>query len=119
MFVWNEEKYPFSIMDADTMDKFNEEFTKMWNSMVVYEEENAKDGMLYGDGIKEECKIIDRFFDEIFGARTAQKMFGAAYDLADRTSAVKKLYGLAQRQTAEHKKRVEKIAKMAAGDDKK
>ena len=61
MFIWNKEKYPFSIMDADTMDKFNGAFSKMWSSIVDYEKENAKDGMIYGEGIKEECKIMDTF----------------------------------------------------------
>ena len=41
MFIWNKEKYPFSITDADTMDNFNENFENMWNSIVDYEEKNA------------------------------------------------------------------------------
>ena len=119
MFIWNKEKYPFSIMDADTMDKFNEAFSKMWSSIVDYEKENAKDGMIYGEGIKEECKIMDTFFDETFEPGTARKMFGATYNLADRTSAVKKLYNLSQKQLKEHKEKVEEIAKMATGADAK
>lgn len=119
MFIWNKEKYPFSILDADTMDKFNETFKKMWSSIANYEEENAIDGLIYGGGIKEECKIIDKFFDENFGSGTARKMFGDTYNLADRTSAVKKLYNLSQKQLKEHKEKVEKIAKMADGDDAK
>lgn len=119
MFIWNKEKYPFSILDADTMDNFNENFENMWNSIVDYEEKNAVNGMIHGEGIKAECKIMDTFFDETFEPGTARKMFGATYNLADRTSAVKKLYNLSQKQLKEHEEKVEEIAKMATGDDKK
>ena len=84
-----------------------------------YEKENAKDGLIYGEGIKEECKIMDTFFDETFEPGTARKMFGATHNLADRTSAVKKLYNLSQKQLKEHKEKVEEIARMATGADAK
>lgn len=113
MFIWNKEKYPFSITDADTMDNFNENFENMWNSIVDYEEKNAVNGMIHGEGIKAECKTIDEFFDKTFGDGTSKKMFGKKYDLADRTSAVKKLYNLAKKQLKEQKEKVNEIAKMA------
>ena len=119
MFIWNKEKYPFSIMDADTMDKLNAEFVKMLGSLADYEKENSVDGKIYGKGIKEECKVIDAFFNEVLGEGVAEKMFGETYNLADRTSAVKKLYNLSQKQLKEHKEKVEEIAKMATGADAK
>lgn len=42
-----------------------------------------------------------------------KKMFGEKYDIADRTSAVKKLYNLAKKQLKEQKDKVNEIAKMA------
>lgn len=119
MFVWNKEKYPFSILDADTMDKFNAEFVKMLGSLADYEKENSVDGKIYGKGIKEECKIIDAFFNEVLGEGVAEKMFGETYNLADRTSAVKKIYNLTERQLQEEKAKIKEIARMATGDDKK
>ena len=119
MFVWNKEKYPFSILDADTMDKLNAEFVKMVGSLADYETENSVDGKIYGKGIKEECKVIDAFFNEVLGEGVAEKMFGETYNLADRTSAVKKLYNLAKRQLREEREKIKEIARMATGDDKK
>lgn len=113
MFIWNKEKYPFSITDADTMDTFNENFENMWNELADYEAKNAVNGMIQGEGIKVECKIIDEFFDKTFGDGSSKKMFGEKYDIADRTSAVKKLYNLAKKQLKEQKEKVNEIAKMA------
>lgn len=113
MFIWNKEKYPFSITDADTMDTFNENFENMWNGLADYEAKNAVNGMIQGEGIKVECKMIDEFFDKTFGDGSSKKMFGEKYDIADRTSAVKKLYNLAKKQLKEQKDKVNEIAKMA------
>lgn len=73
MFIWNKEKYPFSITDADTMDTFNENFENMWNGLADYEAKNAVNGMIQGEGIKVECKMIDEFFDKTFGDGSSKK----------------------------------------------
>lgn len=113
MFQWEKKEYPFNIMDADTMKKFDDAEKKMWKALRDYEVVNAKDGKIDSEGIREECKIIDAFMDDVFGAGTANEMFGEGFDLAKRTKAIKKLYGIRKSQLDEHNSRVEGLSKLA------
>lgn len=113
MFCWEKKEYPFSILDADTMKAFDDAEKKMWKALMDYEEANAKDGKLNYEGIKEECKIMDTFMDDVFGVGTAKGMFGERLDLAKRTKAVKKLYGIRKSQLDEHNSRVEGLSELA------
>lgn len=117
MFLWEEKKYPFNILDADVMKRFDAADKKLWGTLTEYEKENTKEGMLDADGIQKECEIIDVFVDEVFGTGTAVKMFGKGYDLGKRTKALKKLYGLKKNQLDEHNARVEKLSQLVFAAD--
>ncbi len=113
MFQWEKKEYPFNIMDADVMQKFDDAEEKMWKALRDYEAVNAKDGKLDHNGIREECKITDAFMDDVFGVGTAKEMFGENFDLAKRTKAIKKLYGIRKSQLDEHNSRVDGLSKLA------
>lgn len=113
MFTWEEKKYPFNILDADTMTTFDAAEKKLWKSLNDYEASNAKDGKITAEGVREECRIIDTFMDDVFGSGAAKEMFGEGFDLAKRTKAVKKLYGIRKSQLDEHNSRVEELGRLA------
>ena len=115
MFLWNNKKYLFSILNPDTMEKFDAAEKKLWGKLEDYENEHASNGRINADGVKEECKIMDSFFDGIFGKGTAKDMFGTDFDLSKRVKATKKLYNLRNSQLEEHESRVKEISELAFG----
>lgn len=119
MFIWENKKYPFNIMDADTLQVFEKAERELWTSLTDYERKNAKDGKIDAEGIKAECKMIDTFFESLFGEGRSEEMFGSRFDLAERTKAVKKLYNLRKSQLEEHDLRVEKLSGLVSSGDGK
>lgn len=119
MFVWENKKYPFNIMDADTMQVFDDAEKGLWTSLRDYESTNAKDGKINAEGVKAECKIIDVFFEHVFGEGKSKEMFGSKFNLAERTKAVKKLYNLKESQMEEHNSRVAELGSLVFSGDRK
>lgn len=119
MFVWENKKYAFDIMDADMMQVFDKAEKELWTSLQDYESANAKDGRINAEGVKAECKMIDTFFESIFGEGRQKEMFGSKFNLAERTKAVKKLYNLRESQLKEHNSRVEELSSLVFSGDKK
>lgn len=118
MFQWNGEKYAFNILDADTMKKFNESETKMWKDINEYENEHAKNGKLTCEGLAEESKMMDQFFDSIFGEGISKQIFASEHDLSERVKALKKLYNLRNSQMEEHERNVNVLSELVKGNKK-
>lgn len=118
MFVWEDKKYPFDIMDADTMQIFGEAEKELWGSLSEYEDKNAEDGKIGAEGVREECRMIDTFFENIFGIEKAQEMFRSRFSLSERTKAVKKLYNLRKSQMDEHNLRVKELSSLISPGDR-
>lgn len=73
----------FNFLDADDVERFEKEAEK-----VVKEcEEKAKQKMSYSQTIREECLVIDNFFDNVFGVGISKKMFNGKYNLEDHIKA--------------------------------
>lgn len=117
MFVWENKKYPFDIMDADTMEVFNAAEKELWGSLSDYEDKHAKDGKIDAEGVKAECRMIDTFFENVFGKGKAGEMFHAKFNLAERTKAVKKLYNLRKNQMEEHNLRIKELSGLVSKGD--
>lgn len=70
--------FKFGDFEAD-IDASDYEFMRKYEEMVEKvhdsEKKSKKDGM-YSEAIEEQCSIIFSFFDGIFGAGTAELMFG-------------------------------------------
>ena len=117
MFVWENKKYPFDIMDADMMEVFSTAEKELWNSLSDYENEHAKDGKIDAEGVKEECRMIDAFFENVFGEGKAWEMLRTKSCLEERTKAVKKLYNLRKSQMKEHNLRLKELSSLVSKGD--
>lgn len=69
----------FSFTDADNLEKFENAMKK-----VKDEAQNSKkEKMSLAEAIKRECKIIEMFFDEVFGAGISERIFKGKKDLKE------------------------------------
>lgn len=73
----------FNFLDADDVEKFEKEAKR------VKEEYNASQSkeMSYSEAIREECKVINAFFDNVFGEGISQKLFNGKNNLEDHIKA--------------------------------
>lgn len=73
----------FDFLDADDMERFENEAKK------VQEECNKKEKieMSASQSIREECKVINNFFDNVFGEGTSQKIFEGKNNIKDHIKA--------------------------------
>jgi len=73
----------FNFLDADDVERFEKKVE------IVKKECELKDKqqMSYSQAIREECKIINNFFDKVFGQGVAEKIFGNKNNLADHIKA--------------------------------
>ena len=119
MFTWENKNYPFDILDADTMQVFNKAEKEFWGALKDYESKNAKDGKIDAEGVRAECRMIDTFFENVFGSGKAKEMFRSRFSLSERTKAVKKLYNLKKSQMEEHNSRVAELGLLisSGGED--
>lgn len=69
----------FSFTDADCLERL-ENATKKVKEKANQEE---KEELSLSEAIRKECKILDDFFDEIFGEGTAKKIFKGKKDLQE------------------------------------
>ena len=74
----------FDLFDADVMEKY-----ETANQIV---RTKMKDTSLYAgkttaENMRTQCEIVDEFFDSVFGAGTAQKVFVKAGNLRERIEA--------------------------------
>lgn len=69
----------FDFFDADSVELFENELKKVQEKC----EKKKKAEMSMSEAIKEECKIVDEFFDNVFGEGTAQKIFGGKMNLVE------------------------------------
>jgi len=73
----------YDFFDADELEKYQQE-----NQMVV-NEINAIDftKMSPPDGMREQCKIVNTFFDNMFGHGTAERLFHGKSNIKDHLEA--------------------------------
>ncbi len=77
----------FDFLDADDMEKFEEEA-----KIVVKKcEEKEKQQMSYSQMIREQCQIINDFFNNVFGEGMSVKMFGNKDNLKEHISAFEEI----------------------------
>lgn len=72
------------LLDADVLEKYehlNEEIVKKIQEPTQYE------GISTADGMRKQCRYVDEFFDKLFGAGTAQQVFGGGNNLGVRMDA--------------------------------
>lgn len=69
----------FNFLDAEDMEKFEKEADIVLKKCEKEEKENHKTS----ESIKIQCKIIEDFFDNVFGKGISDKIFVKKYNLAE------------------------------------
>ena len=69
----------FNFLDAEEMEKFEKEVDIVLKKCEKEEKENHKTS----ESIKIQCKIIEDFFDNVFGKGISDKIFVKKYNLAE------------------------------------
>lgn len=61
-----------NLLDADVVEKFEE-----LNQEIIkkIQDPNAYEGLSTADGMRYQCTCVNEYFDELFGAGTAEKVF--------------------------------------------
>lgn len=72
---------PFNILDADIREKCDGEIKKL---VAAVQDMSAYEGKTEFEGMRYQCRAVDAFFDCVFGAGTAEKIFGVNNDLEAR-----------------------------------
>lgn len=76
------------LLDADVMEKYqnlNAEIAEKIKEPTQYQNLSTADGM------RKQCRLIEEFFDKLFGAGTAQRLFGGGNNLRVRAEAFAKV----------------------------
>lgn len=61
----------FDFLDADDVERFEKEAKRVKEECEI----KGKEEMSYSEAIRQECNIIDSFFDNVFGEGIAEKLF--------------------------------------------
>lgn len=69
----------FSFTDADCIERLENAAKKVKEKSELKEKEEIS----LSEAIRKECKIIDEFFDEVFGDGIAEKIFKGKKDLQE------------------------------------
>ena len=73
----------FDFLDADDVERFEKEAKKVKDEC----EARSKQEMSYSEVIREECNIIDTFFNNVFGEGIAEKLFNGKKNLNEHIKA--------------------------------
>lgn len=73
----------FNFLDADDVERFEQEVEKVKQECEI----KGRQQMTYSQTIREECKVIDDFFDNVFGKEIAFKMFKGKNNLEEHIKA--------------------------------
>nr|DAR36292.1 MAG TPA: hypothetical protein [Caudoviricetes sp.] len=73
----------FNFLDADDAERFEKEAERVKQECEI----KGKKEMTYSQTIREECKVIDNFFDNVFGKGISFKMFQGKNNLEDHINA--------------------------------
>lgn len=72
------------LMDADTLEKF-EDLLKRTSDDIA--EKTQYEGLRGSEQMRLQCRHVNRFFDDLFGEGTAEKVFGTKYNLMEHMEA--------------------------------
>lgn len=100
--VINGVELSLNLLDADNMEKYESEMSR-----VVEEVQNPSryDGMTISQAMRQQCRMIDEFFDRLFGDGTSAKAFGGSNDLRARLEG----FGLVSKMTKSVSSEVQEI----------
>ena len=77
----------FDFLDADDVERFEKEAKRVKEECEI----KNKQEMSYSEVIREECNIIDRFFNNVFGDGIAEKLFKGKKNLNEHIKAFEEI----------------------------
>lgn len=80
----NDVELELDLLDADVMERFVQLNESTINEI---QEPTQYDNLSAADGMRRQCRIIEKFFDKLFGAGTADKLFGGNNNLGKHLDA--------------------------------
>lgn len=86
----------FEFLDADDMERFENES----KNVIAKCELKEKEKLSYSQIIREECKIINTFFDNVFGEGVSEKLFGNKSNLQEHIEAFEEIVKEKEKQQA-------------------
>lgn len=75
----------FDFLDADNVEKFEEEAKK------VIEKTEIKEEMSYSQALKYECEIVEEFIDNVFGEGISEQIFKGKKNLKEHINVFQEL----------------------------
>lgn len=92
----------FDFFDADQLEVYDRENSKV---AVNINEPTQYEGKSSADAIRIQCRIVDDFFDAVFGSGTAQKLFKGKTNIRDHMEA----FGMAAKAAMDSRVELERI----------
>lgn len=86
----------FSFSDADDLERLENSARKVKEKASKYE----KKELSVSEAIREECKIINDFFDEVFGGGISKQLFNDKNDLKEHIDLFEDIINEKVKQTA-------------------
>lgn len=87
----------FDFLDADDIERFEKAAKKVTEKCKEKEEEKLS----MSEAIKEECMIIENFFNEVFGEGISQKLFEGRKNLTEHMEIFKEIIKAKQEKQAD------------------
>lgn len=96
--VVNNVELTLNLLDADEMEKYETEMRAVSTTI----KDNAQyAGLSVPQAMRKQCRIIEAFFDKLFGAGTAEKLFGGNNDVGAHAEAFGQVSQMAKETGAE------------------
>lgn len=93
------------LMDADVMEAFENGFKETAEKI---EEKSQYEGLSGSEQIRLQCKIIDGFFDNLFGEGTSDNLFKGKHHFGERMEAFGQVSGMSRQLKDETTKIIDK-----------
>lgn len=101
----NEVELELDLMDADVVEKFDN-----LNAEIAVEIKNPEhyEGLSNADCMRVQCRMVDSYFDRLFGEGTADRIFPKRNNLGDRIEAFGQTVSMSKEQDSIIKSMTEK-----------
>lgn len=83
VWTWNGREYPFDISESESMARMNDGL----NELRFDNENLGMAGLVGSSALREQCMIIRKFFDTVFGEGMGEDICGKAYSASAHTMA--------------------------------
>lgn len=100
-------EFDIDFTDADTLDLIDNESKKVYEKA---EKLRIEENLSPAEGIRQECKIVKDFFDNVFGEGTSEEIFKGKDSLTQCLNAYEDLMNAYQEQYKSYYDRINKYS---------